>query len=84
MILDPTLALIRSQLGFKIQVRAECGNENVLYSKASSYNFDKLFFQITSICFLREKKNMKVCFISADKIFEPEIPILFMKVEYME
>ena len=25
-ILDPTLALIRAQLGFRIQVRAECGN----------------------------------------------------------
>ena len=25
LILDPTLALIRSQLGFRIQVRAECG-----------------------------------------------------------
>ena len=26
LILDPTLALIRAQLGFRIQVRAECGN----------------------------------------------------------
>ena len=26
-ILDPTLALIRSQLGFRIQVGAECGNK---------------------------------------------------------
>ena len=26
-ILDPTLALIRAQLGFRIQVRAECGNK---------------------------------------------------------
>ena len=25
-ILDPTLALIRAQLGFRIKVRAECGN----------------------------------------------------------
>ena len=25
-ILDPTLAFIRAQLGFRIQVRAECGN----------------------------------------------------------
>ena len=25
-ILDPTLALIRAQLGFRIQVRAECAN----------------------------------------------------------
>ena len=25
-ILDPTLALIRAQLGFRIQVGAECGN----------------------------------------------------------
>ena len=26
-ILDPTLALIRAQLGFRIQVRAECGKK---------------------------------------------------------
>ena len=26
MIIEPTLALIRAQLGFRIQVRAECGN----------------------------------------------------------
>ena len=26
LILEPTLALIRAQLGFRIQVRAECGN----------------------------------------------------------
>ena len=25
--LDPTLALIRAQLGFRIQVRAECGKK---------------------------------------------------------
>ena len=25
-ILDPTLGLIRAQLGFRMQVRAECGN----------------------------------------------------------
>ena len=30
LILDPTLALIRSQLGFRIQVRAECGNKEWL------------------------------------------------------
>ena len=27
LILDPTLALIRAQLGFRIQVGAECGNK---------------------------------------------------------
>ena len=26
LILEPTLALIKAQLGFRIQVRAECGN----------------------------------------------------------
>ena len=26
-ILDPTLALIRALLGFRIQIRAECGNK---------------------------------------------------------
>ena len=29
-ILDPTLALIRAQLGFRIQVRAKCGNNRNL------------------------------------------------------
>ena len=29
-ILDPTLALIRAQLRFRIQVRAECGNKFAL------------------------------------------------------
>ena len=29
-ILDPTQALIRAQLGFRIQVRAECGNAVVV------------------------------------------------------
>ena len=29
-ILDPTLALIRAQLGFRIQVGAECGNNREL------------------------------------------------------
>ena len=33
LILDPTLALIRAQLGFRIQVRAGCGN----ISEVSSY-----------------------------------------------
>ena len=33
LILEPTLALIRAQLGFRIQVRAECGNDNKTPSK---------------------------------------------------
>ena len=31
LILDPTLALIRAQLGFRIQVPAECGNIDFHY-----------------------------------------------------
>ena len=30
MIIEPTLALIRAQLGFRIQVRAECGKNGPL------------------------------------------------------
>ena len=29
-ILDPTLALIRAQLGFRIQVGVECGNNPII------------------------------------------------------
>ena len=30
MILDPTLALIRAQFGFRIQVGVECGNNPII------------------------------------------------------
>ena len=42
-ILDPTLALIRAQLGFRIQVRAECGNKiltMILFSQDTNIKED--------------------------------------------
>ena len=40
LILDPTLALIRAQLGFRIQVVAECGNNLRLISSQLKLPWD--------------------------------------------
>ena len=38
LILDPTLALIRAQLGFRIQVGAECGNKSNELNESNKLN----------------------------------------------
>ena len=43
LILDPTLALIRAQLGFRIQVGAECGNTLFYHKELLAYSFLRHF-----------------------------------------
>ena len=48
LILEPTLALIRAQLGFRIQVRAKCGKKRhglkILYFAYGSFQDTLIFF----------------------------------------
>ena len=47
-ILDPTLALIRAQLGFRIQVRAECGNYQTKIAETPNKNPTAHFFSFSA------------------------------------
>ena len=63
LILEPTLALIRAQLGFRIQVRAECG-------KKLGYHPYKLVYKYYKVT----KLNIFINVLLRNKLKEADFP----------